>query len=163
MAAGMTIAGTSGREHGSESKRSFRKRRRATRATLEHWTAPSCARAVFVFQLTRLMANWFCKPNCKPTTRHRTVSGITRRHRQRKIGEPEHTLSYCAERNGIRILELENRCTGNRTPGVRIPPSPPASRLTGPPNSRTENLAPTRRHHSPKFVLYGRLQRLCLV
>ena len=54
MAAGMTIAGTSGREHGSESKRSFPKRkRRATRATLEHRAAPSCAR-VFVFQLTQL-------------------------------------------------------------------------------------------------------------
>jgi hypothetical protein len=56
MAAGMTIAGTSGREHGRESKRSFPKRkRRTTRATLEHRAAPSCFRAIFVFQLTHCL------------------------------------------------------------------------------------------------------------
>jgi hypothetical protein len=35
-----------------------------------------------------------CKPNCKPTMRHRTVSGITGRHRDGEIGELEHTLSH---------------------------------------------------------------------
>jgi hypothetical protein len=58
-----------------------------------------------------------CKPNCKPTTRHRTVSEITSRHRHGKIGELERTLSYKAIRTGTRIIELENRCTGNRTVG----------------------------------------------
>src|SRR5882724_6157163 len=58
-----------------------------------------------------------CKPNCKPTTRHRTVSGIIGRHRHGKIYEPERTLSYRAAHASTRILELENRCTGNRTVG----------------------------------------------
>ena len=31
--------------------------------------------------------------------------------------EPEHTLTYLTARDGMRILELENRCTGNRTVG----------------------------------------------
>jgi hypothetical protein len=49
--------------------------------------------------------------------RHRTVSGITERHRRRKTGEREHTLSYFAVRNGIRIIELESRCAIIRTVG----------------------------------------------
>jgi len=36
-----------------------------------------------------------CKPNCKPITWHRTVSGITDRHGVDKIGQLEGTLSYC--------------------------------------------------------------------
>jgi hypothetical protein len=31
--------------------------------------------------------------------------------------EPERTVSYYAARRGMRILELESRCTGNRTVG----------------------------------------------
>ena len=31
--------------------------------------------------------------------------------------EPEHTLSYWTAHVSMRILELENRCTGNRTVG----------------------------------------------
>ena len=58
-----------------------------------------------------------CKPNCKPTTRHRAVLGITSQDCKRKNGEQEHTLSYCAAQASRRILELENRCTGNRTVG----------------------------------------------
>ena len=58
-----------------------------------------------------------CKPNCKPTTRHRTVSKITSRHRHGKIGELERTLSYRAIRGVTRIIELENRCTCKRTVG----------------------------------------------
>ena len=59
----------------------------------------------------------FCKPNCKPPTRHSTAAGTTNKHHQRKNGEQEHRLSYCAARTGMRILELENRCAGNRTVG----------------------------------------------
>jgi len=43
--------------------------------------------------------------------------GITRRDHRSKNAEPERTLSYCAARVIMRILELENRCTGNRTVG----------------------------------------------
>jgi hypothetical protein len=69
-----------------------------------------------------------CKPNCKPTTRHRPVSGNTSQHRWLRNAKQKHTLSYRAAHAGMRILELENRSTGNRTV-VRIPPSPPASLL----------------------------------
>ena len=43
--------------------------------------------------------------------------GITRRDHRSKNAEPAHTLSYCAAHASMRILELENRCTGNRTVG----------------------------------------------
>jgi hypothetical protein len=62
---------------------------------------------------TRLGSGDLCKPNCKRTTPHRTVPGVKGRHRHGKIGELEHTLSYWAARTSTRILELENRCTGN--------------------------------------------------
>ena len=58
-----------------------------------------------------------CKRNCKRTTQHRTAPGITRRDYRSRNCEPEHTLSYTAIRTVTRILELENRCTGNRTVG----------------------------------------------
>jgi hypothetical protein len=34
-----------------------------------------------------------------------------------KIGEPKHTLRDWTAQASMRILELENRCTGNRTVG----------------------------------------------
>jgi hypothetical protein len=43
--------------------------------------------------------------------------GITRRDHRRKNAEPKRTVSYSAARDSMRILELENRCTGNRTVG----------------------------------------------
>jgi hypothetical protein len=43
--------------------------------------------------------------------------GITRWDCRSKNAEPEHTLNYCAAQPGMGILELENRCTGNRTVG----------------------------------------------
>ena len=58
-----------------------------------------------------------CKPNCKPTTRHRPVSGNTSQHRWLRNAKQKHTLSYRAAHASMRILELENRCTGNRTVG----------------------------------------------
>jgi hypothetical protein len=58
-----------------------------------------------------------CKRNCKRTTRHRTVSGITGRHRHGKIGELERTVSYQTTRGSTRVFKLENRCAGNRTMG----------------------------------------------
>src|SRR6476469_7997275 len=57
----------------------------------------------------RYLGEEFRKPNCKPTARHRTVLGITNQNHQRKNGEQERMVSYCAVRNGIRIIELENR------------------------------------------------------
>jgi hypothetical protein len=42
---------------------------------------------------------------------------ITRRDQETKIGQLEHMSSYKATRPSMRILELENRCTGNRTVG----------------------------------------------
>ena len=58
-----------------------------------------------------------CKPNCKPTTRHRPVSGNTSQHRWPRNAKRKHTLSYKAIQASMRIIELENRCTGNRTVG----------------------------------------------
>ena len=58
-----------------------------------------------------------CKPNCKPTTRHSMALGITSQDGRSRNAEPEHTLSYRAAQASTRILELENRCTGNRTVG----------------------------------------------
>jgi hypothetical protein len=42
---------------------------------------------------------------------------VTRQDRQSKNSELERTLSYRAIRTDTRIIELENRCTGNRTVG----------------------------------------------
>src|SRR6476659_3439163 len=65
----------------------------------------------------RYLGEEFCKPNCKPTARHRAVLGITNQDRQRENGEQERMVRYKATRSSMRILELENRCTGNRTVG----------------------------------------------
>ena len=35
-------------------------------------------------------------------------------------GEPEQTLGYCATYASMRTLELENRCTSNRTVGSNL-------------------------------------------
>ena len=35
-----------------------------------------------------------CKPNCKPTTRHRPVSGNTSEHRWLRNAKRKHTFSY---------------------------------------------------------------------
>jgi hypothetical protein len=58
-----------------------------------------------------------CKRNCKRTTRHTMAPTITRRYHWTEIGELEHTLSLWTAQTNTRILELENRCTGNRTVG----------------------------------------------
>ena len=67
-----------------------------------------------------------CKPNCK-TTRHSMAPDITSRDNRSKSGEREHTLRYCAGRTSMRVLELENRCTGNRTVGSNPTPSAKSS------------------------------------
>ena len=61
----------------------------------------------------------------KLQTNHATQAGIWdhKGHRPCKIAKPEPTISYCAARASMRILELENRCTGNRTVGSN-PTSP---------------------------------------
>ena len=43
--------------------------------------------------------------------------GVTCQDCQRKNNEQQRTLSYSAAHARTRILELENRCTGNRTVG----------------------------------------------
>jgi hypothetical protein len=56
-------------------------------------------------------------------TNHTTWHGIEH-HKiggRRRNAEPEHTLSYGMARANMRILELENRCTGNRTVGSNPP------------------------------------------
>jgi hypothetical protein len=70
------------------------------------------------------------KPNCEPTTRHSMAWGITRQNCQSKNSEQEHTLSYCPTRASMRILEIENRCTGNRL--VNLRPSVPSRHRWGP-------------------------------
>jgi DNA topoisomerase IB len=60
---------------------------------------------------------------CKRTTQHGTVSSITGQDGRRRNARPEHTLNYGTARANMRIIELENRCTGNRTVGSN-PPSP---------------------------------------
>jgi hypothetical protein len=67
-----------------------------------------------------------CKPNCKPTARHRTVSGTTSQHHKRKNGEQERRVRHYSTRDSTRISKTVVRVT---VPWVRIPPSPPASRL----------------------------------
>ena len=58
-----------------------------------------------------------CKRNCKRTTRHSMAPTITRRDHGTEIGELDHTLSHWTAQASMRILELENRCAGNRTVG----------------------------------------------
>jgi len=45
------------------------------------------------------------------------ASGITNWDCQWKNSEWERTVSYWTGRASMRLLELENRCTGNRTVG----------------------------------------------
>jgi hypothetical protein len=58
-----------------------------------------------------------CKPNCKPTTRHRRTPGRTIQDDGIEIREPEHMVRYSVTRDGMRILELESRCAVLRTVG----------------------------------------------
>ena len=43
--------------------------------------------------------------------------GITNQHHRLRNAEQEHTLNYSAAQASLRVIELENRCTGNRTVG----------------------------------------------
>jgi hypothetical protein len=58
-----------------------------------------------------------CKPNCKPTARHSMALRITSQNHRLRNGVPDHTLRYRPTHANMRIIELENRCTGNRTVG----------------------------------------------
>ena len=40
---------------------------------------------------------------------------VARSRRWLRNAKRKHTLSYCAAHSSMRILEFENRCTGNRT------------------------------------------------
>src|SRR4029079_5812342 len=73
----------------------------------------------------------FCKPNCKPTTRHSMTRGITSGDVQRRKGEPDRTISYWTARSVTRILQRENRCTGNRTVGSNPTLSAKGARFGG--------------------------------
>ena len=44
-----------------------------------------------------------------------SVSGNTIQLRWRRNAKQKRTLSYRAAQSNMRIIELENRCTGNRT------------------------------------------------
>jgi hypothetical protein len=48
---------------------------------------------------------------------HGPALGITGRDDRSRSAEPRRTLSYSAAQISMRILELENRCSGNRTVG----------------------------------------------
>ena len=58
-----------------------------------------------------------CKPNCKPTAQHSLAQAITKKDYRVENAKLEHTLSHLAAQASMRIIELENRCTGNRTVG----------------------------------------------
>jgi hypothetical protein len=45
------------------------------------------------------------------------AQGVTRQDHWNRNSQQERTLSYKAAHASTRILELENRCTGNRTVG----------------------------------------------
>jgi len=71
-----------------------------------------------------------CKPNCKPTAQHVTAPGITGSDGGDENTEPKRTVSYSTAQDNMRIIELENRCTGNRTVGSN--PTLSAIRCLGP-------------------------------
>ena len=58
-----------------------------------------------------------CKPNCKPTVQHSMIRDITNRDHRIRNAKSKHTLSHWTAQANMRIIELENRCTGNRTVG----------------------------------------------
>ena len=55
---------------------------------------------------------------------HGTVPGITGWDGSDENAEPKRTVSYSAAQDNTGIIELENRCTGNRTVGSNPTPSP---------------------------------------
>jgi len=65
-----------------------------------------------------------CKPNCKPTAQHSLAQAITKKDYRVENAKLEHTLSHLAAQASMRIIELENRCTGNRTVGSNPTLSP---------------------------------------
>ena len=65
-----------------------------------------------------------CKPNCKPTAQHSMALDITDQDHRTRNAELGHTLSYWTTQGSMRIIELENRCTGNRTVGSNPTLSP---------------------------------------
>ena len=60
-------------------------------------------------------------PSCKPTVRHGPAPGITNEDGVSENSKPKRTVSYIAAQGNTKILELENRCTGNRTVGSNPP------------------------------------------
>ena len=58
-----------------------------------------------------------CKPNCKPTAQHSLAQGLTKEDHRLGNAKLEHTFSHQAAQASMRITELENRGTGNRTEG----------------------------------------------
>jgi hypothetical protein len=46
--------------------------------------------------------------------------GITGWDGSDENAEPKRTVSYSAAQDSMRIIELENRCTGNRTVGSNL-------------------------------------------
>ena len=58
-----------------------------------------------------------CKPNCKPTVQHSMIRDITNRDHRIRNAKSEHTLSHWTAHADTRIIELENRCAGDRTVG----------------------------------------------
>ena len=58
-----------------------------------------------------------CKRICKRTTQHSMARGTTSRDYRMRKAKLEHTDSYSTAQASMRMLELENRCTDNRTVG----------------------------------------------
>ena len=58
-----------------------------------------------------------CKRICKRTTQHSMARGTTSRDDRMRNAKPAHTLRHWTAPANMRIIELENRCTGNRTVG----------------------------------------------
>ena len=61
-----------------------------------------------------------CKRNCKRTTPQHGTGHNEAESSTQKCRTREHTLGYAAARANTQILELENRCTGNRTVGSTL-------------------------------------------
>jgi hypothetical protein len=67
-----------------------------------------------------------CKRICKRTTQHTVTRGITSRDHRMRNTKLEQTVSYQTALGNMGILELENRCTGDRVKRTRRKDHEPA-------------------------------------
>jgi|SRR6476660_1494760 hypothetical protein len=64
-----------------------------------------------------MFAQEFANQIAKPTAQHTMARGITGWDGSDENAEPKRAVSYSAAQDSMRIIELENRCAGNRTVG----------------------------------------------